>query len=344
MARGYNERNSVYNARPYLAQAYCLSEDSLEDDLCVWDDGPTLSEINMSEEQLSFYDEPIYPILNRKNAQRNESVPTEQQDDSNPSEPGSDITERAEIPIEDQVNLTDERQTADALLATQRNLTRMLQFILKLERRAGKVTKEGIRQTLDATVASSTNAPEQDHNLTRRDEIENLKLLSENAWERLYLVDRHWRKQSRQDHDAGAQESPKIQIESEPTVKAWLKEEAKINNTVGEDPCYYTVADLAAGRSFEDWVTHLKHLCKFKDDPADETKLVELAWRFLDRDLRGSRPDATTRVSDFVLELEDRSRSGAFEEALENPRKQVEDDGQAWKTIRKCLGSRIQHY
>ncbi|KAI1208663.1 uncharacterized protein F4807DRAFT_430592, partial [Annulohypoxylon truncatum] len=221
----------------------------------------------------------------------------------------------------------------------------MLQFILKLERRAGKVTKEGIRQTLDATVSTNTNTSEQDRNLSLHEEVENLQLLSENAWQRLYLVDRHWRGQSRQERNAQeTQECPPIRIESEPSVKAWLKEEVRINDTVGEDPCYYTIADLASGRSFEDWVAHLRDTCKFTDHPADEAKLVELAWRFLDRSLRGPRPDSGARVSDFILGLEEKSQSGVFREALENPRRQVEDDEQAWRAIRRCLGSRIHQY
>ncbi|KAI1451353.1 hypothetical protein F4805DRAFT_104877 [Annulohypoxylon moriforme] len=345
MARGYSEENYVYNVRPYLAQAYCLSDDGLEDDICVWGDGPTHSQIFMSEEQLSFYDEPIDSTSNEKKTQY--ETPEVTQDVV--SESGSDKTEKAGISARDSVGLTNEQrlqqQTADALFTTQNNLTRILQFILKLERRAGKVTKEGIRQTLDATVASSTNTSEQYHNLSRYEEIENLKVLSENAWQRLYLVDRHWRRQGRQEHNTqGTQESPTIQIESEPSVKSWLKEEIRINDTVGEDPCYYTVSDLASGRNFEDWIAYLRQLCKFKDHPADEAQLVDLAWRFLDRSLRGPRPASTSRTDDFVSQLEEKSRSGAFKEALENPRRQVEDDEQAWKIIRRCLGSRIHRY
>ncbi|KAI0888521.1 uncharacterized protein GGS22DRAFT_198230 [Annulohypoxylon maeteangense] len=346
MASGYSEGNYVYNVRPYLSQAYCLSDDGLEDDVCVWGDGPTHSEIFMSEERLSFYDEPNHPTLNKKNAQGDE-IPVIAHDVV--SESGSDETEKAGTSAQDPVGLTNEqylqRQTADALFTTQKNLTRMLQFILKLERRAGKVTKEGIRQTLDATVASSTKTSEQDRFLSHYEEIENLKILSENAWKRLYLVDRQWRRQHRQEHNGQEpQENHTIQIESEPGVKAWLQEEVRINDTVGEDPCYYTVADLASGRSFEDWVAYLRRFCNFKDHPADEAKLVDLAWRFLDRSLRAPQLSSAARASDFVLQLEEKSRSGAFNEALENPGRQVEDDKQAWKIIKRCLGSKIHHY
>ncbi|KAI1089004.1 hypothetical protein F5B19DRAFT_399552 [Rostrohypoxylon terebratum] len=338
-ARGNGRGSYVYSARPYLAQAYCLSEDSLEDDVCVWDDGPTFSEINISEEQFSFY-EPTDPIRNQKNAKKDAS-PATPRDFKSESEGGMTVRDVAGLTDEQRL----ERKTADALLATQRNLTRVLQFILKLERRAGKVTKEGIRQTLDATVANSTNVSGQDDKLTRCEEIENLQTLSENAWQRLYLVDRHWRKEGRQECNAQeTEEGPKIQIESEPSIKSWLKEEMRINDTVGEDPCYYTVADLASGRSFVDWIVHLMDVCELADDPEDEAKLIELAWRFLDRSLRGPRPNSAMRVSDFILELEGKVQSGAFEEALENPGKQVEEDAEAWKNIRRCMGSRIHRF
>lgn len=339
MARGNGRGSYVFSAKPYLAQAYCLSEDSLEDDVCVWDDGPTFSEINISEERFSFI-EPINPVRNQENAKKDET-PAIIQDVQ--SEAGSEKT------IRDLTGLTDEQRleqnTADALLVTQKNLTRMLQFILKLERRAGKVTKEGIRQTLDATVASGANVYGQNSKPTPYEEMENLQTLSENAWQRLYLVDRHWRKEGRQACDnQDAEESPKIQIESEPNIKSWLKEEMRINDIVGEDPCYYTVADLASGRSFEEWVAHLMDICEFTDHPDDETKLVELAWRFLDRSLRGPRPSITTPICDFILELEGKAQSGAFKEALENPGRQVEEDAEAWKCIKRCMGSRIHRF
>ncbi|OTA96173.1 hypothetical protein M434DRAFT_393035 [Hypoxylon sp. CO27-5] len=114
-----------------------------------------------------------------------------------------------------------------------------------------------------------------------------------------------------------------------------------INHLAGEDACYFTVADLAGGRTFEDWAIYLTELCQFKDNPNDESKLVNLAWRFLDRDLRGPRPVDSARIGDFILDLEEKHQSGAFDELLEDPLKQGKDDEEAWMTIKKYWSSKI---
>ncbi|KAI1105005.1 hypothetical protein F4804DRAFT_351519 [Jackrogersella minutella] len=338
MAWGSKQATSVYNARPY--HAYLLSDDGEDDDVCVWENGPTFSEIYMSEVSLPNFEQ--IPIFNKKKAPKDNGAIIAPQDNVDVAR--SVVTETPATAAENSVNLAAEqireRQAIDSLLVTQRNLTKMLQFILKLECRAGKVAKEGIRQTLDATVADNSDMSDQGHDVNPFEEIEDIKLLSENAWQRLYLIDRHWRKQSREDRDAEGQ-SPSIEIESEPSVKAWLKEEMRANCMTGDDPCYFTAADLAGGRRFEDWIAYLRLLCKFRDHPDDEAKLVGLAWRFLDRNLRGPRPVGMTRVADFVFQLEERCRGGGFEEALEDPKRQELDDEWAWKTIKKCWSSGV---
>ncbi|KAI1468988.1 uncharacterized protein F4812DRAFT_425378 [Daldinia caldariorum] len=233
-----------------------------------------------------------------------------------------------------------ERQIAHALSTTRTNLTRISQFILKLECRAGKITKEGIKQTLDATVANvTTNAA--DNYPTYQDELEEIQHLSESTWQRLYLIDRHWRRQSNLDKDAGAPNSH-IELESEPGVKAFLKGERQSSHITSQDPCYYTAYNLVNGRRFEDWIAYLKDFCEFKENPTEETKLVHLAWRFLDRDLRGPRPGKAARLQDFLDSLNDQYDNGAFDEAIKNPRKMEQDDDGAWGAIKKFWFTRFQ--
>ncbi|KAI1373168.1 hypothetical protein F4677DRAFT_462539 [Hypoxylon crocopeplum] len=342
MAKGYNEEASVYDTRPY--HAYCLSDEGEEDDdICVWAHNPELLDVDDSEEEqpADHYKDPHpHGSKEREGARADGTAGTGQNSEVN--EVGSHDMKLAE----DSGRLTDEefrdRQIAYALSTARRNLTRMSQFVLKLECRAGKVTKEGIRQTLDATVADNAGPFERNDDDYHLEEIEEIKFLSEGVWQRMYLVDRHWRRQSRTARDEQG-ESPSIQLESEPGVKAWLKEETRTNHLAFEETCYFTVRDLARGRMFEEWIVYLKNLCGFKDHPADEAKLVELGWRFLDRDLRGPRPPNPTKVKDFVIELEDKFYSGAFNEALKRPDQQEQDDEKAWKAIRKYWSSRFQH-
>ncbi|KAI0836518.1 hypothetical protein F5Y06DRAFT_305268 [Hypoxylon sp. FL0890] len=338
MSRRYNQRTSVYDSKPYHA---CLSDDSEEDDdICVWKDGPRLSDLyDPDVERMSIYHNDPNPNWG---GLLREGIAASRRHD-NATEVVDNNTKTREDLAEEQEKLTyeqsQEEELDDTLLTTRRNLTRMLQSILKLECRAGKVTKEGIRQTLDATV-SNINPLERKHNVTHLDQVNEIKDLSESAWQRLYLIDRHWRRQSRQASDAQGS-SPSIQLKSEPDVKSWLKHEMRITHLAGEDACYFTVADLANGRSFRDWAIYLCELCQFRDNATDETKLIDLAWRFLDRDLRGPRSVNPPRIEDFLLQLEDKYQSGGFDEVLKDPKKQENDDGQAWKLIRKFWSSRI---
>ncbi|KAI3321048.1 hypothetical protein HD806DRAFT_524376 [Xylariaceae sp. AK1471] len=233
-----------------------------------------------------------------------------------------------------------EREIQYALSSTRRNLTRVSQFLLKLEARTGKATKEGIRQTLDATVRDNnydfaTSSDEADH----KSEIEEIKHISEGLYSRLYLIDRHWRKIARETRDSSGK-SPDIPILSEGDIKEWIKVEINTNHLSNEETCFYTVQDLASNRSFRDWMTYLRKLCEFKDHPSDEAKLVELAWRFLDRNLRGVRPVNPTTVEQFISELEGKKRSGVWKDVLKNPNKQEEDDAEAWRAMRRYWSSR----
>ncbi|KAI2617869.1 hypothetical protein GGR54DRAFT_201443 [Hypoxylon sp. NC1633] len=229
-----------------------------------------------------------------------------------------------------------ERQIAYSLSTARRNLTRLSQFILKLECRAGQITKEGIRATLDATVDDNADVFSRD-DPDHLAEIEDIRALSDGVFKRLYLIDKHWQQQH---HDNGSLE---IQLKSEPAVKAFLKEELRMNHLAGEDTCFYTVQDLLDGRRIEDYIDYLVEYCDLKDHPTDIFKLVQIAWRFLDRDLRGPRPTNPTTVEDFMDQFKFMMCSGAFQKALKTPTKNREEDEEAWKAIQKYWSSRVQH-
>ncbi|KAI2633284.1 hypothetical protein GGS21DRAFT_127049 [Xylaria nigripes] len=230
-----------------------------------------------------------------------------------------------------------EREMQYAFSTTRRNLTHISQFMLKLEARTGKATKEGIRNTLDATVN------DKNYNLSATPdyfaEIEELKHMSDNIYTRLFLIDRHWRRIARNRRKEEGK-SPDIRILSEPDIKDWLRVELQTNHLVAEETSYFTVRDLANGRSFREWIQYLRVLCEFRDHPHDEAKLVDLAWLFLDRNLRGPRPSNPTTGEQLIAELEAKKRSGFWADALQNAMKQEEDDAEAWRTMRRYWSSR----
>ncbi|KAK6948752.1 hypothetical protein Daesc_010523 [Daldinia eschscholtzii] len=334
---------SVYDTTPY--HAYCLSDNGDEDDdVCVWDEGPELIDLYDSE------DERIVAEIHSSIPENERVFRTKARKNGSPTAIRPETPKKTdrvvtilEKPSKSQETLTDdelqERKVAHALSTTRTNLTRISQFILKLECRTGKVTKEGIKQTLDATVANGSNAA--NYYSTYQDELEAIQHLSESTWQRLYLIDRHWRRQSNLDQDAG-RPSSHIELESEPGVKAFLKGERQNSHLTSTDPCYYTAYNLVNGRRFEDWIAYLKNFCEFKDNPTEETKLVHLAWRFLDRDLRGPRPSDAACIQDYLDYLNNQYESGAFDEAIKNPRKREQDDDEAWGAIKKFWFTRFQ--
>ncbi|KAI0467565.1 hypothetical protein F4859DRAFT_525229 [Xylaria cf. heliscus] len=335
-----------------------------DDDICVWKDTLSLSDSDDTDEPLAghFQKLGIEPKIKENNANINNAKNTEKTEGPKMSEEGitpksTNMTEKwvktAGIPqnhIDPKTGkLTKEafreREVQYALSETRRNLTHASQFLLKLEARAGKTTKEGIRQTLDATVSdlhydfnacgSGGGPPDPDH----KSEIEELKHLSAEVYNRLYLVDRHWRRMSREARNAEGR-SPDIKILSEPDIREWIKVELRTNHLVAEETCFFTVRDLASHRSIRDWVTYLQDLCNFGQHHSDQAKLVDLAWRFLDRNLRGPRPVNPTSVEQFIADLDVRRRSGLWDEMRKHPVKQEEDDAEAWKATRKYWSSR----
>ncbi|KAI0446370.1 hypothetical protein F4803DRAFT_547363 [Xylaria telfairii] len=361
MSTKASNEKSVYNSRPY--HALHISDDEGEDDeICVWKYGPSISDDTDNDEPLAGHFRKLGIESKDKKGNVNNISNTEKIE-------GLDATAGATLPkstrrVENWIEavattpgdtdpktgkLTKEafraREIQYALSETRRNLTRASQFMLKLEARAGKTTKEGIRQTLDATVqdlhydfnaCGSDDGPSYSDHKT---EIEELKHLSGQIYNRLYLVDRHWRRISRQARSAEGR-SPDIAILSEPDIKEWLKVELRTNHLAAEETCCFTVRDLGVNRSFREWITYLQNLCNFGETHSDQGKLVDLAWRFLDRSLRGPRPVNPTSVEEFIADLNTRRQSGVWDGIRQQPQKQENDDAEAWRAMRKYWSSR----
>ncbi|KAH8162788.1 hypothetical protein CIB48_g5449 [Xylaria polymorpha] len=360
MSTKNSNEGSIYNRRPYHA-LYISDDEGDDDDICVWN-GPPISDDTDTDEPLAGHFQKLGIKSKDKESNANNINSTEKGERLDVSAGATlpESTKRVENWIEavgtplgdidpSTGKLTQEafraREIQYALSETRRNLTRASQFMLKLEARARKTTKEGIRQTLDATVhdlhydfnacGSDGGPPDPDH----KTEIDELKHLSRELYNRLYLVDRHWRRISRQARNTKGH-SPDIGILSEPDIKEWVKVELGTNHLAAEETCYFTVRDLAVNRSFRDWITYLQNLCNFGETHSDQVKLIDLAWRFLDRSLRGPRPANPTSVEEFIADLDTRRRSGAWDEIREQPQKQEEDDAEAWRAMRKYWSSR----
>ncbi|KAI1388069.1 uncharacterized protein F4822DRAFT_444531 [Hypoxylon trugodes] len=322
---------------------YYVSSDEENSSIDV---GPSASQYDSEDETRSSDDytsdansEMSMPSMRRNKAtRRNKSASPARHED---------IPQSSETPTNNSGKLTDEefheRQIAYGLSTVRRNLTRLSQFILKLEARAGKVTKQGIQQTLDATVADNTDRFERDDYPTHLKEIEEIKHLTESTWQRLYLIDRHWKRQHRRLRDDEGK-SPKIQLENEHAVKELLEEEMRLSRVKSQETCFFTVGDLIKGREFIEWLTYLKIIGRFKDHPTDQMKLVNFAWEFLDRDLRGPRPVNPTTMEEFADQLEEKYLRGGFYDAMTgDPEKADRDDENAWKAIEKFWFTRFQH-
>jgi hypothetical protein len=370
----------VYNSRPYHA-IYMSDDGEDDDSICVWKDGPELPDFYDSDDEPlagHFRKVEIEPKFKseqsnecqkevkavQKTKRKLEKMTVSTAEGPKPMLAGSSAMvvkpTKTASEVKDQNEVTNtlppnidpktgkltkeafrEREIQYALSSTRRNLTRVSQFLLKLEARTTKATKEGIRQTLDATVRDNNYEFDAgDEETDHKSEIEEMRHLSEGLYNRLYLIDRHWRKMARETRDSSTGKSPDIPILSEGDVREWIKIEINTNHLSSEETCFYTVQDLASNRSFREWMTYLRKLCEFKDHPSDEAKLVELAWRFLDRNLRGPLPVNPTTVEQFIGELEGNRRSGVWKDALRNPKKQEEDDADAWKAMRRYWSSR----
>ena len=229
-----------------------------------------------------------------------------------------------------------EWEEKEALESALQSLGVLSKYMLKLEVRAGKTTKEAIRQTLDDTANEYTaNLPGQE--LSHQELVKRIARSCDETARRMLLVDRHFVRQC-----SRMQSDQPLSLLSESGVKSWLKVETRDSQISNQDPCYFTVHDLVAGRRFSDWIGYLRGTCGFRPTEGDDAKLLNLAWRFLDRDLRGSVPLPSARVDDFVSELENKHRNGDFEAALQDPRKQARADEKSWRNIRKVWSGRAK--
>lgn len=238
-----------------------------------------------------------------------------------------------------------EREIAYALASTHRNLTRMSQYILKLEARAKTATKLHIRKTLDATAQDSYYASKDDTEPGHKQLIDDINALSQGVWARLFSLDREFRRMSRANRDPDGHSTP-FALQGESYVKRWTEAEIKAVRFRNEETCFYTVADMGTSRGFRDWVNYLRRLFQLSEDegdsnPADELRLVQTAWHFLDRSIRGPRPENPTTVNEFVQHWESLRCSGAFREALADPKRQERDDEELLKALRAIWSSRM---
>ncbi|KAH9886588.1 hypothetical protein F4778DRAFT_473233 [Xylariomycetidae sp. FL2044] len=262
-----------------------------------------------------------------------------------------------------------EEELVQALQEAHANLTRMSQFMLKLETRTGKASNEGIRQTLDATTHDrdlhSTSPLEDD--IDARDVIQDIRHLSATVARRMQIIDRSWRSSysssssrrgdnndnNKKNNGGGGerQREDGVSLMGEAGVRTWWEVEIRDVGFAGDDTRFYTVRDLADGRSLAHWAAYLRQLCGLtRSGPDDEAKLVELCWLFLDRELRGPRPrprrrshrqqqgkksKTMPRIDEFILDLEARRDRGEFGRALADPKRQEREDAVAWRLIRK---------
>ncbi|KAK8044521.1 hypothetical protein PG993_004545 [Apiospora rasikravindrae] len=239
-----------------------------------------------------------------------------------------------------------ERELNYALVAAHRNLTRMSQYVLKLEARANLATKEDLRQTLEATYEnnehSSSASSELDEEHRRHEQlVEDVSRLSDQVWTRLYLVDKSFRRVSRKNRQGADGPSGPITLQGETHTKTWLERVIESNALLEEETLFYTVRDMAAGRSLADWFGYIRDLCKNGAEPVREDRVVAIAWSFLDRAIRPpSRPGLSTTVDQFTKEWEALRRGGAFDGALDNPWNQQDSDEEILKSLKGVWSAR----
>ncbi|KAK8084303.1 hypothetical protein PG997_005574 [Apiospora hydei] len=206
-----------------------------------------------------------------------------------------------------------ERELNYALVAAHRNLTRMSQYVLKLEARANLATKEDLRQTLEVTYennqhSSFTSREDGGHHHQYHEQlVEDVSRLSDQVWNRLYLVDKSFRRLSRKNRHAPDGQSGPITLQGETHTKTWLERVAESNALLDEETLFYTVRDTAAGWPLADWFAYIRDLCKNKNgaEPMREDRVVAIAWAFMDRAIRPpARPRLSTTVEQFTREWE----------------------------------------
>ncbi len=328
----------VYTSSPYRPAELSDGDD---DDLCVWDYTLDSDEESFSNTKSNNNTQTHPSGVQRgksSNPKRVQDHPRKLKGGSDSSVPGS--TNRSEMQPQPSNKDPGTREVDKALISAVQNLTKLSQYMLKLEVRVGKTTKEAIRQTLDDTAEEA--AIDLLGEVSQQELIQRITHLSEETSRRMYLIDRHWRRLS--SRKQGGQASQDLHLLDEPDVKSWIKVETKDNHATNQDPSYFTVQNLASGRKFRNWVVYLRELCGFQDTEEDDAKLVNIAWRFLDRDLRGAMPPSVKNVDAFIAELEDRHGRGQFKTALEDPERQERVDKDSWHRIRRLWSARVKSH
>ncbi|KAK8121154.1 hypothetical protein PG999_005274 [Apiospora kogelbergensis] len=243
-----------------------------------------------------------------------------------------------------------ERELVQALVAAHRSLTRISQYVLKLEARAGIATKEDVRQTLDATlenIAYSSQASLAGADPTRDGRLgPDVARLGDQVWARVYLADQSLTRTSRQNRTDDGRSGP-IRLRGESHTKAWLDAVVASNALMDEATVFYTVRDLAAARPLGLWIAYLRDtLTQVGGEgggPPREDRVVAIAWAFLDRAIRPPRrPSRSTSVAQFVAEWEKLWKSGAFDAALKEPDSQRDSDAQILKSLKGIWSARVR--
>ncbi|KAK8054095.1 hypothetical protein PG996_013396 [Apiospora saccharicola] len=245
-----------------------------------------------------------------------------------------------------------ERELNYALVAAHRNLTRISQYMLKLEARANLATQEDMRLTCEATVDN------QEHSsrdlMTETDDggdyharlIEDVDRISGQVWKRMFRLDKDFTRMSRKNRREEGGKSGPIQLRGESHTKNWLEREQEkaANGLLEEETLFYTVRDMMAGRPLTEWFGYIRdlvHGMREEDGPSTlEYRIVAVAWSFLDRAIRPPRPRFSTTVTQFIAKWDSLRRGGAFDRAREEPERQRESDAEVLESLKDLWSAR----
>ncbi|KAK9777947.1 hypothetical protein SCAR479_05273 [Seiridium cardinale] len=226
------------------------------------------------------------------------------------------------------------------LVSTHRNLTRMGQYLLKLEARAETASKLHVRKTLDAAVENAHYSSKEDTEVGHHQLITDIERLSRDVWGRLHQLDRDFRKTSRENRDADGQSMP-FQLHGESYVKKWIQHEINHNAQRADETCWYTVKDMNNNRGLREWFEYLADTyARGEQSIMDESRLVQLAWHYLDRSIRPPKPEAPISIADFINVWHDMRQSGAFEGARADPGHQRCEDAEALRALQAIWSSK----
>ncbi|ETS78303.1 hypothetical protein PFICI_10365 [Pestalotiopsis fici W106-1] len=234
------------------------------------------------------------------------------------------------------------------LVSTHRNLTRMSQYLLKLEARTSTASKIHVRKTLDAMVENAEYSCGE--NMERgsasgnhhQQLIFDIECLSSDVWARMHQLDREFRRLSRETRDAETGQSKSFELRGESYVKRWIQQEIDHNALRGEETIWYTVRDMNNQRCLRDWLDLLADVHNRGAQPiVDEERLVQLAWHYLDRSIRPPKPEIAMQTADFINWWHDLRLSGAFDGAKRDPDFQRREDEEALKSLQSTWTTKM---